>query len=144
MSHTHTYTHTGQENRESPPGPAGRTTKDDDGCDACALTPLLCSSRGGDITAERPAPTNQTVESSACRLLAGFSPLVRVPPLSPLLHYFSPQHDGLSDSANKGSFHGDEVRNRFWSTCIFFFFLLQSCRNGTEPCRAVPCRVVSC
>lgn len=28
----------------------------------------------GDVTSERPTPANQTVESSACRLLAAFSP----------------------------------------------------------------------
>lgn len=143
MSYTHT--HTGQENRESPPGPAARTTKDDDGCDACALRPLLCCSRG---VTSRPSAAHRPTRllnhlRAVCSL--GFLPWSGSL-LSPrCFTTFLPQHDGLSDSANKGSFHGDEVRNRFWSTCIFFFVCLFCCKVAeTGPSRAVPCRVVSC
>lgn len=54
---TRARTHTRQENRESPPNLAGRTTKDD-GCDACASTLLLAQTRG--VTSRAGAPQRPT------------------------------------------------------------------------------------
>lgn len=87
---------------------------------------------------EQPAPTNQTVESSACRLDPGLFFL--------LLFYFSFLHDGLLDSVNKGSVRRDEVREK--NPQPFLDFLSVNSRNKTAPfgCIAVtsaPVKLVS-